>query len=236
MPGQGGILPGMTAHPAAGNRHHGNRHGRSESARIAVLRAVDDLLAERGLAGMTVEGIAAAACVAKQTIYRRWDSITDILFEALAEYVAAHFTSPDTGDLGTDLRTRLRETAAFLARRDTGAMVRALAGQAQHDQAIAARFEAQYLAGQRDLDRQPFLRAIQCGALPPATDIDLAVDQLACRSTTARCSAASRSRPTTQTSWSTASWPARLAHDPRGSVRKGVRPARRDWMPRFRGP
>ena len=128
---------------------------------------------------MTVEGIAAAAGVAKQTIYRRWDSITDILFEALAEDAAAHFTSPDTGDLGTDLRTRLRETAAFLARRDTGAMVRALAGQAQHDQAIAARFEAQYLAGQRDLDRQPFLRAIQCGALPPATDIDLAVDQLA---------------------------------------------------------
>jgi AcrR family transcriptional regulator len=50
-------------------RHHGNRWGRSEQARRAVLEAVDGLLAERGFAGVTIEGIAAAAGVAKQTIY-----------------------------------------------------------------------------------------------------------------------------------------------------------------------
>ena len=62
-------------------RHHGNRHGRSEQARIAVLQAADDLLVERGFAGLTVEGIAATAGVAKQTIYRWWPSKTEILFD-----------------------------------------------------------------------------------------------------------------------------------------------------------
>ena len=49
-------------------RHHGNRHGRSELARQAVLEATDGLLVEKGFAGVTIEGIAARAGVAKQTI------------------------------------------------------------------------------------------------------------------------------------------------------------------------
>ncbi len=40
-------------------RHHRNRWERSEQARRAMLEAVDDLLAERGFAGVTIEGIAA---------------------------------------------------------------------------------------------------------------------------------------------------------------------------------
>src|ERR1700722_13408927 len=144
---------------ASGPRHHGNRHGRSEDARIAVLEAADDLLVERGFAGVTIEGIAARAGVAKQTIYRWWDSKTAILFDALAEDAAEFFTSPDTGNLGTDLRARLGELTTFLTSTDAGAVCRALAGQAQHVPAVAARFRAEFAAGQRELDRAIFLRA-----------------------------------------------------------------------------
>ncbi len=66
----------------AGQRHHGNRHGRSERARQAVLEAADDLLAEKGFAGITMEGIAARAGVAKQTIYRWWNTKTDVLMQS----------------------------------------------------------------------------------------------------------------------------------------------------------
>jgi AcrR family transcriptional regulator len=175
------MLPYMTtAHPAAtGPRHHGNRHGRSESARISVLEAADDLLVERGFAGVTIEGIAAKAGVAKQTIYRWWSSKTDILFDALTQDAAEFFTVPDTGDLGTDLRARLRELATFLTATDSGAMVRALAGQALHDPAAAARFRSEFVTSQRDLDRQPFLHAAARGELTSGTDIELAIDQLA---------------------------------------------------------
>jgi AcrR family transcriptional regulator len=47
----------------------GGQHRRDENARIAVLHTADDLLVERGFGGVTIEGIAARAGVAKQTIY-----------------------------------------------------------------------------------------------------------------------------------------------------------------------
>jgi AcrR family transcriptional regulator len=159
-------------------RHHGNRHGRSEEARTAILEAADDLLAERGFAGVTIEGIAVRAGVAKQTIYRWWTSKTDILFDALAEDAAAYFTAYDGGDLGSDLRRHLRQLAVFLTNTDAGAVCRALAGQAQHDPGVAARFNTDFVTPQRDRDRAPFRRAQSRGELPDDLDIDLAIDQL----------------------------------------------------------
>jgi AcrR family transcriptional regulator len=164
---------------AGATRHHGNRHGRSEQARIAVLEAADDLLAERGLAGVTIEGIAARAGVAKQTIYRWWDSKTDILFDALIADAGEHFTTPGHDDLGRDLRDHLGQLAVFLTTTDAGTVFRALAGQAQHDPAVAARFQAEVLAPQRERDRGPFLAAIERGQLAQGTDTDLAIDQVA---------------------------------------------------------
>jgi AcrR family transcriptional regulator len=160
-------------------RHHGNRHRRSEQARLAVLEAADDLLAERGFADLTIEGIAARAGVAKQTIYRWWDSKSDILFEALVTDAEELFTASDHGDLGSDLRDHLGQLAAFLTTTDSGAVFRALAGQAQHTPVVAARFEADVIARQRERDRAPFRRALQRGELAGDTDIDLAIDQLA---------------------------------------------------------
>ena len=111
-------------------RHHGNRHRRSEQARLAVLEAADDLLVERGFADLTIEGIAARAGVAKQTIYRWWDSKSDILFDAFIADAEEFFTAPDHGDLGSDLRDHLGQLAAFLTTTDSGAVFRALAGRA----------------------------------------------------------------------------------------------------------
>lgn len=159
-------------------RHHGNRHGRSEAARVAVLEAADDLLVERGFAGVTIEGIAARAGVAKQTIYRWWTSKTAILFDALLTDAAEHFTPPGHGDLGGDLRDHLRQIAMFLTATDAGAVCRALAGQAQHDPEVAARFQSDFVGPQRERDREPFLRARRRGELSQDEDVDLAIDQL----------------------------------------------------------
>jgi AcrR family transcriptional regulator len=145
---------------------------------MAVLEAADDLLAERGFAGVTIEGIAARAQVAKQTIYRWWTSKTDILFDALAEDAATYFTAYDGDDLGGDLRDHLRQLAVFLAETDPGAVCRALAGQAQHDPEVAARFRAEFVAPQRVRDQAPLRRAQSRGELPGDADIDLAADQL----------------------------------------------------------
>jgi AcrR family transcriptional regulator len=158
--------------------HHGNRHGRSEQARRAVLEAADDLLVERGFAGVTMEGIAARAGVAKQTIYRWWPSKVDVLLDTFIDDMAEHLTPPDHGDLAADLKGHLANLADFLARSDPGAVLRALTGQAQHDPQLAARLRDDHLTQQRARDRVPLQRAVDRGQLPPDTDIDLAIDQL----------------------------------------------------------
>jgi AcrR family transcriptional regulator len=127
---------------------------------------------------VTIEGIAARAKVAKQTIYRWWQSKTDILFDALITDAEEHFAALDSGDLGADLREHLRQLAAFLAATDAGAVWRALAGQAQQDPAVAERFRERFTVPQRSRDREPLLRAQQRGELPATADIDLAIDQL----------------------------------------------------------
>ncbi|MFI6217963.1 TetR/AcrR family transcriptional regulator [Nocardia brasiliensis] len=158
--------------------HHGNRYQRSEQARRAVLEAADDLLVERGFAGLTIEGIAARAGVAKQTIYRWWPSKTEILLDALADDAAQHLTPPDSGDLGEDLRIHLHNLAEFLTTSDAGAVFRALTGQAQHDPQVATKLRTDPLGHQRERERLPLQRALDRGELPPETDIDFLVDQL----------------------------------------------------------
>lgn len=162
----------------AAPQHRGNRWGRSEHARQAVLEAADDLLAERGFAGLTIEGIAAAAGVAKQTIYRWWDSKTDILMDALLDDAAEHLIPADHGDLREDLRDQLSRVADFLTRSDPGAVCRALIGQALHDPAFATVFRSRFLAEQRERDRLPLDRAISRGQLPAGTDVLSDIDEL----------------------------------------------------------
>lgn len=87
---------------------------RSERAHEAVLRAADDLLVERGYAGVTIEGIAARAGVAKQTIYRWWPSKFEILMDTFAEDAESALKVPDTGSTTEDLRQHLHQLAGFL--------------------------------------------------------------------------------------------------------------------------
>lgn len=157
--------------------HHGNRYGRSEQARTAVLQAVDELLVELGFAGLTMEKIATTAGVAKQTVYRWWPSKVDILLEAFGDDMAQHLTPAEHGDLRTDLREHLATLAAFLTETPPGAVFRALIGQAQHDPELANRLRTEQLDAQLARDRIPFERAKARGEFLDL-DIDQAVEQL----------------------------------------------------------
>jgi AcrR family transcriptional regulator len=159
-------------------RHHGNRHGRSEDARQAILEAADDLLVEKGFAGVTMEGIAARAGVAKQTIYRWWSAKTAVLLDAFLDDAAQALPPPDTGDLARDIRGYLRDVARFLTGSHAGAVFRALLGHAQHDPEFAAVFRARFLHEQRQRDRWVLERAVHRGLLPARLDLAAEVDQL----------------------------------------------------------
>ncbi|WP_263385096.1 TetR/AcrR family transcriptional regulator [Granulicella arctica] len=158
--------------------HRGNRHGRSEEARTAILEAADNLLVERGFAGVTIEGIATAAGVAKQTIYRWWKSKTDVLMDAFLEDVAQASLPPNSGNLKTDLKHHLVGLAKMLAESDTGSVFRALLAEAQHDSELAIRLRTQFIEPQRLRDLFPFEQAVKRGELSWEFDTEAAVEQL----------------------------------------------------------
>ena len=149
---------------------------RSDRARIAVLHAADDLLVERGYAAVTIEGIAARAGVAKQTIYRWWPSKFDVLMDTFLQDAEGALRIPDTGSTAGDLRQHLRQLARFLTESPAGKVLLALIGQAQHDEAMAAVFRRRFLDERRALDREILERGLARGDIRPDTDLELALD------------------------------------------------------------
>jgi len=87
--------------------------GRSEQIRLAVGRAVLDLLAEGKVAFTTVE-VAERAEVNRRTIYRWWPTQELLLIEALSQH-ARDIEVPDTGSLARDVRAFARRVAVFAA-------------------------------------------------------------------------------------------------------------------------
>ena len=160
------------------SRHHGNRHGRSELARQAVLEAADDLVVAKGFAGVTMEQIASSAGVAKQTVYRWWSSKTDVLMDAFLQDAAQHLTPTDSGDVDRDLRAHLRQLADFLSHSAPGAVFKALIGHAQHDRTFAVAFRTRFLDEQRQRDRLPLDRAVQRGQISAGLDVAAELDRM----------------------------------------------------------
>jgi AcrR family transcriptional regulator len=75
---------------------------RSQTKRL-ILAATRELLAERGVHQLTVEGVAARAGVAKTTIYRRWRSKDELALAVLLDMVEQIVEVPDLGDTRVEL-------------------------------------------------------------------------------------------------------------------------------------
>jgi AcrR family transcriptional regulator len=153
-------------------------HRRDENARLAVLHAADDILAERGFTGVTIEGIAARAGVAKQTIYRWWSSKVDVLMDTLIEDAGRELTIPTTGSPIENTRRYLRKLARFLTGDPAGKVLLALLGEAQHDAHMAQVFHDRYLGPQRLRERELLDPAVTSGRLPADLDVDATLDAL----------------------------------------------------------
>src|SRR5512144_646184 len=83
---------------------------RSELARRAILDAALALVKREGYGAVTMDGIAAAAGVGKQTIYRWWPSRAEVMFEAIHELAEQHVPDPDRGSLRDDVTEFLAAT------------------------------------------------------------------------------------------------------------------------------
>ncbi|WP_439674287.1 TetR/AcrR family transcriptional regulator [Embleya sp. MST-111070] len=153
--------------------HTGRR--RNEDARRAILDAVLVLLAESGGAPVTIDTIARAAGVGKQTIYRWWPSKGAVLLEALIG-LAGDVVSPPRGEtLRADLTSFVTATFRGARAESTAAVLRSLVREAARDP-HAADLVRTFTETRRDA-----LRALLAGhpdELAPDADLDLIVDQM----------------------------------------------------------
>lgn len=154
---------------------------RSERARRAILSAARDLAREVGYGRMSIEGIAAAAGVGKQTIYRWWPSKAAVVFDAILEsnsYEAGVVGLPDTGDLEADLRVVLRGAVAELRDPANDRLQRALAAEIQADLAVADELVRRLLRPPLDATAARIGEGIRAGQVDRSVDPGLAVELL----------------------------------------------------------
>jgi AcrR family transcriptional regulator len=170
------IPPAAPARSASAPARRGRP--RSEEADRAILRAATELLAERGLHGLSIEEVASRAGVAKTTIYRRWHSRGTLALDAfLAEFKALQ-PLPDTGILRDDLLAALRAWVRAVTRTSAGRILAGLIAEAQHDPELADAWRARVVEPLRAQHRIMLRRAIDRGQLPADTDTEVALDLL----------------------------------------------------------
>ena len=133
-------------------------------SRATVLATAVHLLAERGIAGTTIEAISERCGVAKTTIYRQWDNQATLVMDAFASVLAPP-PDPDTGSLRGDLLALLAGYAMALTEGPATGLMFALIDAAERDPAYAALHRRE--AGARHaVIRTVITRGITRGELP----------------------------------------------------------------------
>jgi len=89
--------------------------GRTERHTTAIYRATLTQLAERGYAALAINDVAAAAGVARSTLYRRWPGRAELVLDAIGVSLTEEIVAPDTGSLVEDMRETLRQIGAYIS-------------------------------------------------------------------------------------------------------------------------
>jgi AcrR family transcriptional regulator len=177
-----GEIPGGTGAGgntgAAAGPAGGAPRGRPRSAEAdrAILAATVDLLAERGLAAMSIEEVAARAGVGKATIYRRWPSKGLLALDAFVISFRAQQPLPDTGSLRGDLLSALHAWVRAVTQTAMGPMLTGLIAEAQHDPELRWAWRDRVLEPMRTQHRVMLDRAISRGEIAASVDKDVVLD------------------------------------------------------------
>ncbi len=143
-----------------------NPDRRNENSRRAILDATIELTSTMGYGKVTIERIAAAAGVGKQTIYRWWPSKAVLALEAINDYVGEATDFPDTGDIAKDLVAQMAGVIGLL-NGNIGAVLRGTIAEAQSDPTIQAAIRDTIVEPRTDMCVIRLAKAVEAGQLRP---------------------------------------------------------------------
>ena len=144
----------------------------------AILKATREILAQAGVHGLTVEGVAARSGVAKTTIYRRWRSKEDLALAALLEVIREEPPARHLGSTRAACSSYLGQLIKNVNSRLYGRILRGLISELAIDRQLAKGFKEQVLAHRIAAIIGLLARGIALGELRPDLDMELAVGLL----------------------------------------------------------
>jgi AcrR family transcriptional regulator len=154
--------------------HTGRR--RNEEARQAILRSTVDLLMTSNDSVITMDGLAKAAGVSKQTIYRWWPNKAAVLAEAMSERARDEIPIVDTGTVLGDMTAFLIATFRSASTRPVARALQTVMAEAQTDPE-AAEVLRTYTAARRKAMMTLLERGQQRGELPADAELSTLIDQ-----------------------------------------------------------
>ena len=143
--------------------------GRTARNTAAVFDAVIEELASRRFDEVSIESIALRAGVHKSTIYRRWNSKSSLLVDALEAAAAARLDLPDTGRFCDDLEAVATSVAEMLVSREGAAVLNAYTAEAPHSAELRAVFR-RFRGVRARVIESVVAKAIARGEVPAGTD------------------------------------------------------------------
>lgn len=165
----------MTTQPSA----HRSGPVRSDDARQAILRATAEEFLAKGYERLTIQGVAAAAHVGKQTIYRWWAGKAELIADCLVEGLLweTELAIADTGDVVHDVTTWIAHLLD-LDRPGVRDVLRSLLGAATNDEPLAQHLDELLRGAHEGGVTHRLMLARQRGEIDEALDTVLAIDLL----------------------------------------------------------
>lgn len=146
---------------------------RSERADRAIVDATIALLAEEGgVAGVSIEAVAARAGVGKTTIYRRWPHKEALIIDALAA-LKEPIPAPRGESVREDLLSVARAFMSDKADRTRLDCYWSIMSEADKYPQLVAGFVREVIEPRREVIRQVLRRGIAAGRLRPDLDIEV---------------------------------------------------------------
>lgn len=145
------------------------RPARGQATTEALQRAVRELLDDVGYRALTIEGAAVRSGVAKTTIYRRWPSKAEMVFDLVLHSSAELPAMDDRGNLAGDMEALSARIVALVAGPLGRRIFPGLICDIASDDTLMQRFRSTFVADGRNQIAQVLERSARRGDLTDAT-------------------------------------------------------------------
>jgi len=150
-----------------------SQNQRGERTEAAILEATRELIIEGGVHGLTVEGVAARAGVAKTTVYRRWRSKEELALAVLLTSVKGIHEVPDLGNVRDEMIAFVNAAVRVLGKTLMGRVMQGLVSDFAANEELGKAFREQVVSFRLAGVRRLIERAIERGELQPGVDVVL---------------------------------------------------------------